>query len=267
MTINKAKIFDNELRYIIDEHIREVTRQIVCELPDYFFTVAASSTGKYHPAYALGEGGLVRHTKAAVKIGNSLLSLEYNQDRFSQDERDIICAALVLHDGMKHGTQDSEYTVASHPIVMSEYIKSNHSGDFSDEQLKLIVNAISSHMGQWNTDFRTKKEIMPKPSTEIEYFVHLCDYLASRKWLDVDMSDDYYKPEDYKISESSEVVEAAKVDTLIASVIEVCKEKINNGANRNDIYKMIEDISGVKNPVHIKDINKAEEVLKAVKEI
>ncbi len=262
MAINKAKVFDNELRYIVDEHIREVTRHIVCELPDYFFTVAASSTGKYHPAYALGEGGLVRHTKAAVKFCNSLLSLEYNQEKFSQEERDIICAALILHDGMKHGVLGSEYTTADHPVVMSEYIKSNHSGDFSDEQLKLIVNSISSHMGQWNTDFRSKKEIMPKPSTEIEYFVHLCDYLASRKWLDVDMSDNYYKPEDYETSDNCE-----EVETIITNVIKVCKEKIQKGADRNDIYKMIEDISGVKNPVHIKDINKAEEVLKAVKEI
>ena len=37
-------------------------------------------------------------------------------------------------------------------------------------------------MGKWNTDYKDKtKEVLPKPVTESEKFVHLCDYLASRK--------------------------------------------------------------------------------------
>ena len=52
-------------------------------------------------------------------------------------------------------------------------------------------------MGQWNTD-RYKNEIMPKPKKSIESFVHLCDYLASRKYLLFDFGADYYNPEDYE---------------------------------------------------------------------
>ena len=43
-------------------------------LPNYFFEVPASSTGKYHPEFALGDGGLIRHTKVAVRIAYELLN-------------------------------------------------------------------------------------------------------------------------------------------------------------------------------------------------
>ena len=54
-----------------------------------------------------------------------------------------------------------------------------------EEHWHAISNCIKSHMGQWNTDYKTKEEILPKPVTELEKFVHLCDYLASRKLLEV----------------------------------------------------------------------------------
>jgi hypothetical protein len=40
-------------------------------------------------------------------------------------------------------------------------------------------------MGQWNYDSYTKKEVLPKPKTAEQRFVHMCDYLASRKFIDV----------------------------------------------------------------------------------
>jgi len=48
-----------------------------------------------------------------------------------------------------------------------------------------IAKCIKSHMGQWNTDYKTKEEMLPKPQNEIEKFTHLCDYLASRKMLEI----------------------------------------------------------------------------------
>lgn len=40
-------------------------------------------------------------------------------------------------------------------------------------------------MGQWNVNLYSKT-ILPKPKTATQKFVHLCDYLASRKG-DVDV--------------------------------------------------------------------------------
>ena len=70
----KADIFKTELGYIKEDDIREKAIKVINMLPDYFFEVPASSTGKYHPSFSQGEGGLVRHTKAAVNIANELLN-------------------------------------------------------------------------------------------------------------------------------------------------------------------------------------------------
>ena len=44
-------------------------------------------------------------------------------------------------------------------------------------------------MGQWNTDKR-ENIILPKPKSEVEKIVHLADYLASRKDIDISFEDD-----------------------------------------------------------------------------
>ena len=58
------------------------------------------------------------------------------------------------------------------------------------DDIRKLCKMIESHMGPWNTDYKTGEEILPKPRTAIERFVHMCDYLASRKFLDVKFKDD-----------------------------------------------------------------------------
>ena len=82
-------MFDRELKYIENDDFRKSVEVVINNLPEYFGHVAASSTGKYHPKFSLGDGGLVRHTKAAVRIAYELLQLEqYN--KFESWQRDII---------------------------------------------------------------------------------------------------------------------------------------------------------------------------------
>ncbi len=69
-------MFQEEINYIQNSNIRRSLEIMIEKLPDYFFEVEASSTGKYHPSYALGMGGLLRHTKAAVRIAYELLSIQ-----------------------------------------------------------------------------------------------------------------------------------------------------------------------------------------------
>ncbi len=246
----------------MNENIRKFATDTVNLLPDYFFAVAASSTGKYHPKYALGSGGLVRHTKSAVKFAYTLLGLEQN-NVFSQDEKDLMITALLLHDGWKHGDKGSSYTVTEHPVVCADWIMNascmetirNH---LSVEQLNMLCGAIASHMGQWTTDSKSKKEVLPKPQTEIQKFVHICDYLASRKWVLVDFENDYY---DGSFKAESEI------DNKIADIVSVCKEKVSEGVDRDSIYEVIQEIAGVKNPNKITDINVALNVLDKIKEL
>lgn len=197
--MNKTEVFEKELNWIENDAIREFCMTMIRGLPDYFFEVAASSTGKYHPQYALGRGGLVRHTKAALIIAKELLALEMFSKKFTSDDKDLIYTAIIVHDGKKYGDGNSKYTVAEHPVLAANYVKEvqDHTELLSNEQLEKLSGMVASHMGQWNTD-RYKNEIMPKPKTSLQHFVHLCDYLASRKCLLMDFGDDVYDPDDYK---------------------------------------------------------------------
>ena len=62
----KKDIFNNELSRFTNDNVRASAETILNMLPDYFYEIPASSTGKYHPSFSLGDGGLVRHVKAAM---------------------------------------------------------------------------------------------------------------------------------------------------------------------------------------------------------
>lgn len=96
---DKIKMFQSELNLIHDDDIRVQVTNVLEDIDDYFFSIPASSTGKYHPSFALGDGGLVRHTKACVKIAIELLKLEMFQSLLQYN--DIIIAALIFHDCKK----------------------------------------------------------------------------------------------------------------------------------------------------------------------
>lgn len=180
-------IFDYELSFIKNPDIKNFTIKALESLPDYFYEVAASSSGKYHPQYALGQGGLVRHTKAAVRIALELFRCETVTGHYSDNTKDIIISALLLHDGCKHGLNGSKYTITEHPIVVVEMIRNNNDlNNLLDKEIfDKIMNGILTHMGQWTSDYKTGKEVLEKPKTGIQNFIHMCDYLASRKSIEI----------------------------------------------------------------------------------
>lgn len=152
----------------------------------YFWSVPASSSGKYHPSYALGDGGLVRHTLAALLIAEELLEISTIKSDY---ERDIIFASLALHDFYKQGLPpNNSKTIFEHPLVAAEEWEKYmaNSKNVSEDIVTAIANCIRSHMGQWNTS-KYSKTVLPIPSTKLQKFVHACDYLASRKRIEVNM--------------------------------------------------------------------------------
>lgn len=183
--IDKIKEFEVEINYIKNNNYKENLKKLIEKVPDYFFEIPASSTGKYHPEFSLGNGGLVRHTKVAVKIANELLSLENFTRSYTSDERDLLLIAIMLHDTFKSGVVEEKYTRFDHPLIAANFIKENQNiTTFTDKEVELISSAISSHMGQWNTSNYSNVEL-PKPKTKYQIFVHMCDFLASRKFLNV----------------------------------------------------------------------------------
>jgi hypothetical protein len=179
----KVEYFKNELAYILNPTVKEFATKAVGFLPDYFFAIPASSTGQYHPAYSLGEGGLARHTRAAIRIAIELNRMD--DYKFTPDEIDLSIAALLVHDGWKSGLVKETYTRADHPLIAEAELRKNESLNtmLPPEQFSVFLGLIARHMGQWNKDYKTGQEIMNKPEMPLEKFVHLCDYLASRKCL------------------------------------------------------------------------------------
>lgn len=175
--LDKIKEFEQELNFIKIRNIREFAEKAIETLPDYFFEIPASSTGKYHPKYSLDNGGLMRHTRAAVRIAIELLRLDWW--KFTPDEEDLMISALMLHDGWKSGIIQEQYSKKDHPQIAVFALKKysdNFLTSISQEQLNLVFNCINFHMGQW---------LQPGPKTKYEKFVHLCDYIVSRKCLEM----------------------------------------------------------------------------------
>lgn len=188
----KSDCLNVELALIRDDTIRDFVKEYLDKfVPDYFYTVPASSTGKYHPSYALGVGGLVRHTKATVIIARELLELE----QYSHLNRDEIFSALIIHDTFKHGLKEG-HTAFEHPVFSAKAIIL-FAKEYHPEMLDVarsIAKLVITHMGQWTTS-KKSNIILPKPQTDAEKFVHLCDYLASRKCITIEVE---YEPSEEK---------------------------------------------------------------------
>lgn len=188
--MEKIDYFKQELNYIFDTRLRENAKTLINLLPDYFFNIPASSTGKYHPSFALGEGGLVRHTKAAVRIAYELINNNCIGNVFNNLEKDLIILSIIMHDGCKSGLIKGEYTVANHPLIVSQLIKENSNKlTLSIEELNLLCAMIETHMGEFNKDYRGNT-ILPLPQNKYQKFVHMCDFLASKKFLDIKFEGD-----------------------------------------------------------------------------
>lgn len=181
--MNKEEMFLDELELISDENLSECLLKIIEMLPEYWFTEAASSTGKYHPEYALGNGGLLRHSKAAMRIGYELLNDSCIGDKYTSHEKDLMLMSLLVHDGLKLGLPKEKYTRFDHPILMGKFILDNYKEiGITKDDAEFMNDVIKTHMGPWTTDY-DGNEVLEKPKNKYQNFVHMCDYLASRKCI------------------------------------------------------------------------------------
>ncbi len=177
------KSFEKELSYFKIDKVRKACIATLKLLPEYFFEVPASSTGKYHPEYALGDGGLLRHSKAAMRIGYELLSNPAIGDKYTEKEKDLMLMALLIHDGLKSGNPKEKYTRFDHPLLMADFLMDNEEAlGLEVEEIEFLGDVIKTHMGVWTKDYNGV-EVLEKPQTKYQNFVHMCDYLASRKCI------------------------------------------------------------------------------------
>lgn len=192
--------FTKELSYIKNDTLRKIVVDTLDVSPKCIVSIPASSSGRYHPKYSLGEGGLMRHVKAAVGIAHCQIETDIfpcfgiNDTYYTNDELDIYkdaaYAALILHDCCKPDDTPKHGTRFDHPLMAAKLFKevatkyiTKGNIEYMKKVIPLIFKAIASHMGQWDTAPYAKGIILPRPETSFEWFVHQCDYLASRKFL------------------------------------------------------------------------------------
>ena len=170
-----------------NEDMKEFFKAIIKEAPPYFYEVGASSTGKYHPSYALGSGGLVRHTVALVRFMNHTFDIEC-MNKWTSRERDMLRISGLAHDMLKSGTQEeyehNKYTKHEHPILAANFIRSFDGKYLTHDEIERIATTIESHMGIWNTSNHSSV-VLPKPENKFQKMLHWADYLASRKDIEV----------------------------------------------------------------------------------
>lgn len=160
----------------------------VDNFPDAFYIKPASSTGKYHPAFAQDLGGLLRHTIAVLTVWDDLYRayevehIDKQIDPWLYTEGIIAC---IFHDCCKYGdTGELEHTTCTHDELSAHYFwyqvqkmyedKLIHDLEFNTVMTN-IANAIRNHHGPWST--------MRKPQSLLDNMVFTADYIASRKYI------------------------------------------------------------------------------------
>jgi hypothetical protein len=177
--MNKSKYFENEIELIQSEDYRMFIRDYLDNyVPNYFWEIGASSSGKFHPQFSQGEGGLVRHTKAVVLFAQELLRMS-SYMYMSNEYKDYVIMACIVHDTCKYGWKEyNKDQYKDHAKFASMLVNSAWIDYFEDQAPEFFTNAIKTHMGQWS-----EKE--NRPFTNIDRCVHMADYMASRSFIDI----------------------------------------------------------------------------------
>ncbi len=188
--MTREELFKEELDYIQNDIIRSDAKYLLSKLPEYFFHVPAASTGKYHPKYAQGEGGLVRHTKAAIRFAKEILNNSIFSSYFTKDCQDVLILALLLHDGFKKGKVEEKYVRFDHPLIAASFVEEEKDHLKMDAELiSILIDCIKTHMGPFTKDY-FGHEVLEKPTTKYQLFVHLCDDLSSKKCFSLNFDEE-----------------------------------------------------------------------------
>ena len=149
------------------------------------FLIAPAST-RYHGCEV---GGLARHSLA---VAETLINFTDDLYLTWQHKRSPMLIGL-LHDLCKINTYEqyfdedgklrwrykSSYEDRGHGTLSVKLIEKYGIKLTEEERV-----CIKYHMGPWTKNYKGE-EVLTPPKSKYQKFVHMCDYLASRKFLDV----------------------------------------------------------------------------------
>lgn len=150
----------------------------LAKAPKEFWTIAASSTGKHHPEQSNGKGGLVRHILSTLYFARELF-IAFGT---GQADQDVVNAALILHDIGKAMNEPHDIVATTHLRWLQKDM-----GYMDNVIITAALDGVRWHMGRWSTgstdcapDERGGRAF-PKDFSYVAQLVHLSDYAASRK--------------------------------------------------------------------------------------
>ena len=161
------------------------------------------------------------------------------EELLEQRDRDEVRIALLLHDTCKQGKTDADAGAyaGDHPVLVRSGLYPNNDGKGMTEEMESawgrICALIDTHMGPWNT-LKDGTVFVDKPQSNAQMLVHMCDYLASRRGIEIEGLDEY-KP-DWKQDVASE----AQVK-YIESLASKCKDKLSECGGDITIPKLYGD--------------------------
>lgn len=197
MTKNEDKILApllEEINLISDDNIRSFIRSLLCRA-ELFWEMPSSASGKYHPADEHCSGGNVLHTKRAVRAA-SIMADSYS---LPNDEKDIVIAAVLIHDITKYTKKENSDGFKydpMHPYTVGAFVSKCQKEDrnyasesqsstlfLSEDVVQSILRLVRCHLGPWSPVPETT------PITYMDMIVHMADNIASKLHYVVDGND------------------------------------------------------------------------------
>lgn len=177
----KAHFIGYVLAQLTDAYLRELAVELLEHVPEPFWTAPTSSSGKYHPDFALHENGLVRHTVAVMFIAKDLCV----QNDLTGLDRDIVMLAAAMHDTYKGGDYPIWGYAKDHADIAACKILEKRSYSRTTEQQESLVQvtwAVRQHMSMWGMHPLPvrKMDVYYRPASAV---VATADYIASRKYF------------------------------------------------------------------------------------
>ena len=174
--------FNEMVEQITNEQWKLGCKELINKLPNYFWVVAASSSGKYHPKCDLGTGGLVRHSVMVATVAADLVDSEIFVDA-NDINKDMALIAGLFHDCLKQGTDCNGHTVFNHPILAADFMAEELKNYIEEPYLSTIVGAVRTHMGKWTTSKYDPDIVLEKPYTAFQKLIHTADLMAAKKYI------------------------------------------------------------------------------------
>jgi len=187
--------FEVELNKIKSDDLRQLTKEILLKCCDYICDMPASASGKYHPTWGLGVGGLIRHTKAVCRNTETIMKM---MPKYDNEDFDIPYIASILHDCMKYTEYNQINTSEDHPNRIADLIRQHkvtkptkkYKTDVAilNENLERIAQNAETHMSRWNTG-KYSNAVMPLPQTMEHMITAIADMIAAQKYTECKFDD------------------------------------------------------------------------------